>query len=209
MKRQQAAHNLIGPHLRIIQFLTSHFTASRLGSPHAQRIFHKLIRTTLNGLKHCAGHPLAREFYFQVVLFGLNVFRYCTGLDQGARWRLKDAILSAGLAWFTHQPRYVFLSTLRGVTDEKNRWSFGGNRLQIKAETRLMTEVMNALHSVSTFFARASGCLQSLTAKQDLLFVLLENEQVRLDVWLYPLDHERRHLFQYGNSGKVQSDVRF
>ena len=107
MKQQQAAHNLIAPHLRILQFLTSHFNASRLGSPHTQRIFYRLIHVTLNGLKLCAGHPLAREFYFQVVLFGLDIFRYSTGIEQKARWRLKDSILSAGLAWFSHQARYV------------------------------------------------------------------------------------------------------
>ena len=107
LKKQQAAHDLIAPHLRILQLLSSHFTASRLGSPHSQRIFHRLAVVTLDSLKHCAGHPLAREFHFQVLLFGLSVFKYCTGLDQAARWRLKDIILSAGLAWFSYPPRYV------------------------------------------------------------------------------------------------------
>jgi len=105
VKKQQAAQNLITPHLRILQFLASHFNASRLGNTHSQRIFHRLIIVTLDGLKHSAGHPLAREFHFQVVLFGLNVLRYCTGLNQEARWRLKDAILSAALSWFAHPPR--------------------------------------------------------------------------------------------------------
>ena len=105
-KRQQAAHNLIAPHLRILQFLTSHFNSSRLGSPHTQRIFHRLIVLTLNGLKHSAMHPLAREFHFQFILFSLNYLRSCTGFDQAARWRLKDAILSAGLSWFTRPPQY-------------------------------------------------------------------------------------------------------
>lgn len=106
-KRQEAAHSLIAPHLRIVQFLASHFSATRLGSTHTQRIFHRLAFVTLGGLRNSAGHPLAREIHFQIILFSLNVLRHSSGLDQEAQWRLKDAILSAGLAWFSHSPKYV------------------------------------------------------------------------------------------------------
>ena len=191
MKKQQAAHNLIAPHLRLLQFLSSHFNAGRLGSPNSQRIYHKLIITALEGLKRSAGHPLAREFHFQAVLFGLNILRHGTSIDQAARWRLKDMILSAALSWFSHVPR----------------WSFGGNRLQIKAEVRLMADVGSALRIVSSLFAKNMGTLQSLATKQDLLSMLVEDEHMRLIVWLYPLDQEKRHLFSSGHSGKVPSDA--
>ena len=191
MKKQHAAHNQIAPHLRILQFLSSHFNAGRLGSPNTQRIFHKLMIATLEGLKTSAGHPLAREFHFQVVLFGLNILRHGTSINQAARWRLKDMILSAALSWFSHPPR----------------WSFGGNRLQIKAEVRLMADVGSALRVVSSLFAKGMGMLQSLATKQDLLLMLIEDEHMRLIVWLYPLDHERRHTFSSGHSGKVPSDA--
>lgn len=105
VKRQQAAHNLIAPHLRILRFLASHFNATRLGSPHTQKIFQRMITSSLEALRHSTGHPLAREMHFQLVLFGLHVLRYSNGLDQVARWRLKDTILSAALRWFSHQPR--------------------------------------------------------------------------------------------------------
>ena len=104
-RQQQAAHGLIAPHLRILQFLASHFNATRNGNPHVQKTFHRLLSVTLQALRHCTGHPLAREFHFQVVLLGLNFLRYSTDLDMAVRWRLKDAILSAGLRWFSHQPR--------------------------------------------------------------------------------------------------------
>ena len=87
------------------------------------------------------------------------------------------------------------------------RWSFGGNRLQIKAETRLIADVDAALRSVSSFFAQPIGNLQSLSTKQDLLSMLLGNEQTRLIVWLYPLDHEKRHIFSSGNPGKSPPEV--
>ncbi|MCJ1464699.1 phosphatidylinositol-4- kinase [Pseudocyphellaria aurata] len=186
-KQQQLAHDLIAPHLRIIQFLASHFNATRLGSPHTQRIFHRLIIITLDGLKNSSGHPLARETHFQIILFSLNFLKYCTRLNQAAQWRLKDATLSAALAWFSHQPR----------------WSFGGNRLQIKAEARLMTDVETALRAVTPIGHQNFGTLHSLGSKQELLLLLLDNEKFRLEVWLYPLDHERKHLFTSGNASKT------
>ncbi|KAI4143497.1 MAG: hypothetical protein LQ341_002900 [Variospora aurantia] len=188
LKRQQAAVNLIAPHLRILQFFTSHFNATRLGSPHTQRIFLRLIVVSLEALKDTAGHPLAREVYFHLVLFGLHILRFSNGLDQAAQWRFKDTILSAGLRWFSHQPR----------------WSFGGNRLQIKAESRLIADVESALKTVANVGAKGIGQLLPLLRRQDLLQLLLENEQMRLVVWLYPLDHERRHVFSAGHAGKTQ-----
>lgn len=75
------------------------------------------------------------------------------------------------------------------------RWSFGGNRLQLKAETRLMEDVGVALRAVSSTGLATIDTLHSLGSKQELLLALLDHEQMRLDVWLYPLGHERRHIF--------------
>ncbi|KAL6716283.1 Phosphatidylinositol 4-kinase stt4 [Lecanora helva] len=186
---QQAAHNLLAPHLRLLQFLSSHFQASRLASLQSQRVFYKIIMTTIQGLTHSFAHPLAREFYFQAVLFGLNVLRYCAGLGQSIRWKLKDAILSAALSWFSYPPR----------------WSYGGNRLQVKAEVRLVADVKTALTAVSASYTKANGRLLSTINKQDLLYILLEDEEARLGVWLYPFDHERRHVFA-GTSNKAPTD---
>lgn len=116
LKRQQAAHDLIAPHLRILQFLASHFNATRLSSPHLQRIFHHLVVETLGSLRQCSGHPLAREVHFQVIMLGLNVLRYSTILPTRARWKLKDCILSAALRWFSYQPRFVLSKRLILVT---------------------------------------------------------------------------------------------
>ena len=186
-KKQQAAHDLIAPHSRLLYFLSSHFNASRLGSPQLQRIFHKIVSITLQGLRHSPAHPLSRDFYFRTILLGLNILRHCTGLDLPARWKLKNTILSAALSWFSHPPR----------------WSFGGNRLQIKAEVRLMSDVDSALRAASSVFTETNGGLQSLAAKQDLLHTLIEDERTRLAVWLCPLDHERKHILNSGASNRV------
>ena len=177
-KRQQAVHDLIAPHLRILQFLISHFNAVRLGSPHLPRIFQRMVRITLQGLRQSSGHPLAREAHFQVILFALSILRCSDGWGIAARWRLKDSILSAALAWFAGAPS----------------WSYGGNRLQLKAENRLISDVANALNRVNAIGIKASTCLPSLVLKQILLLRLLQSEQARLEVWLYPLDQERQKM---------------
>ncbi|MCJ1389774.1 phosphatidylinositol-4- kinase [Xylographa bjoerkii] len=186
LKRAQAVHNLIAPHLRVLLFLGSHFNANRLGSPHLRRIFQRLIRITLFGLQTSTGHPLAREFHFQVVLFGLTILRYSDDLGEAAKWRFKDRILSTALAWFSHPPR----------------WSFGGNRLQIKAEVQLMTDVETALNAVVTIGSVTTKTLQSLSIKQELLVRLLENEHTHLQVWLFPTDYEKQRIFQLSRSDK-------
>lgn len=170
-KRQQIAHNLLVPHSRLLQFLGSHYNATRFGSPHTQKIFHRLVRITLDGLCRSTGHPLAREIRLQVVLFSLKVLKHSTALKPTTHWRMKDKILSAALSWFSFFPA----------------WSFGGNRIQIKAETYLMNEVSHALREVSHIGAKPGSVLKSLQQKEELLQILLQSEQTRLNVWLYPL----------------------
>ena len=104
-KQQQRAHDLITPHFRLLQFLSSHYTATRLSSSSIEKAYHRMLRTTCRALRHTAGHPLAREVHFSFILLGLQVLRYNTTLSGTAQWRLKDDLLSAGLAWFAHSPR--------------------------------------------------------------------------------------------------------
>lgn len=174
-KRQQVAHNLLAPHSRLLQFLSSHFNATRLGSPNTEKVFIRLLDVTLDGLKRATGHPLAREIRFQIILFALKVLRYSTGLSSSAKCFLKDRILSAALSWFSFAPC----------------WSFGGNRLQLKAETRLLIDVASALKTVQMNGDKQTTLVKSLQAKETLLQALIESEQVRLSVWLYPLNEPR------------------
>lgn len=78
------------------------------------------------------------------------------------------------------------------------RWSFGGNRLQIKAETHLITDVLNALKLVQHIGSRALGALAALQQKSELLSMLLADEQTRLLVWLFPLDYHSKEHFVSG-----------
>ena len=79
------------------------------------------------------------------------------------------------------------------------RWSFGGNRLQIKAETHVLADVQANLDAIGkTITIGVAG--SKLKAKQDLLSLLIADEQSRLMVWLYPLDHAKKHHFTSSQS---------
>lgn len=176
--------------MRLLQFLGSHFNATRLGSPHTEKAFLRLLNVTLDGLKCATGHPLAREIRFQIVLFGLKVLRHSSALDLRSKCLLKDRILSAALRWFTFAPR----------------WSFGSNRLQLKAETRLLADVSAALRNVTFTGLNPTPLLKSLQSKESLLHALIESEQERLTVWLNPLN-EVRDIYFPNQGSKSPSEV--
>jgi len=183
---QQTAIDLLSPHLRLIQLLSSHYHANRHGNPHIQKIFLRLVRIALRGLKTATGHPLSREARFQLVLLALQVLRYSTGLTERQQTSLKDLIISGALSWFKFPPQ----------------WSFGGNKLQVKSEAHLLQDVTNFLNGISTIGAQS----RTLRVRQDLLVMLLENEQFRLATWLYPLEHSRRHHLLPSYSARPTGD---
>lgn len=105
-RHQQRIHDLSVPHFRVFQFLSSHYSATRLSSPTLEKAYHRLLRVTFRGLRATGCHPLMRELHFHTILLGLKVLRYSTTLGPAAYWRFKDDLLTAALAWFAHAPRY-------------------------------------------------------------------------------------------------------
>jgi phosphatidylinositol 4-kinase len=106
-KRQQHIYNLIAPHFRLLQFLSSHFVASRLGKSDFERVYVRLIHITLDAMSVGCSQPLAREAYFHIILLGLKIVRFSTTLSSPIKWRFMDRLLTAALAWFAHAPQYV------------------------------------------------------------------------------------------------------
>lgn len=185
-KRKHIIHNLLAPHSQLLQFLSSHYNATRLGNPDTHHMFLRLLDITLEAVKDAAPHPMAREIRFQVLLLGLRVLRTSTTMGAIAKFRLKDQILSAGLGWFDSPPR----------------WSFGSNMLQLKTEIRLISDLLAALAGNSSIGAQAAGSIKSLAAKEQLLSLLLESEQSRLHVWVRPTDPSKSHSFHHHHTGK-------
>ncbi|KAF3186191.1 phosphatidylinositol-4- kinase [Orbilia oligospora] len=188
-KHQTAAINMLSPHLTLLKFLSSHFHASRHGDPNVIRMFLRLIRISLVGLKNASPHPLAREARFQFILFSLQVLKYTPGIMPAVmQWKLKEEIFSAALNWFTYQPR----------------WSYGGNKMQLRAEGLVMKEVALAIQGLS---AVGNATVKSLELKQELLLLLLENEQARVSTWITPLDAPRKQAPVPGIVPRQVSDV--
>lgn len=177
LKQQQDAQNTLSPHMRVLQFFESHFNAVRLGNLQDQQLFCRLVSSTVVALANTQSHPLAREIHFRIIVFGLKILQNLRPRNGPATWKLKDQILSAALSWFKHTPR----------------WSFGGNRLQIKAEDKVFADTLSMLRSVTDIGSQSQGSYKSLQAKEDLLQILIEHERSRLRVWLFPLEPERKH----------------
>ena len=113
---------------------------------------------------------MSRELRFNIIMLSLKVLRHGTVLTAAGQYRLKNQMLSAALSWFSFAPCFTF----------------GGNRLQLKAEVKLLSDVAAGLDSVRHIGAKNSSTLKRLQDKEELLFALLENEQSRLRVWLDP-----------------------
>jgi phosphatidylinositol 4-kinase len=190
-KRRHFVHDVLAPHTRLLQFFASHYNATRLGNPDTQRIFLRLLDATLDKMGQATNHPMAREIRLQVVLFGLKVLKSSTTIGAIAQWRLKNRILSAGLSWFKAAPR----------------WSFGSNTLQLKTEIRLLSDVMTALKAISFIGAHPVGNIKSIQPKEQLLLLLLESEQSRLSVWVYPLVEPPKTHQQFHNLNRNTIEV--
>jgi len=104
-KQQQRAHDLIAPHYRILQFLSSHYNATRLTNASTEKAYLRLLTATFDGMRHTTSHPLAREVHFQLIELGLEVVQNSRQLNTTQRWKFKDALLSAALAWFAQPAR--------------------------------------------------------------------------------------------------------
>jgi phosphatidylinositol 4-kinase len=170
--------------------LSSHFSASRLSKSDVERVYVRLIHITLDAMSVGCSQPLAREAYFHIILLGLKIARHCTTLASAIKGRLLDRILTAALAWFAQAPQ----------------WSFGGNRLQLKAETHILADVQAHLDAIGKTLT-AGDIGSKHRAKQDLLSMLIANEQSRLLVWLFPLDHAKKSHFTLSSSRAGLPDV--
>ena len=168
------AQNTISPNLRLIHFFQSHFNAIRLASDNTQHTFIRMMEKTLRSFMHVQAHPLLREVHFHVVSFALRLLRFSTCFTKLSLWSFKDLIISVGLSWFNAPPA----------------WSFGGSRLQLKAEVQVLQGVRMALQETRHLGKSNSSRRKDAAPRTTLLEILIESEIVRLNVWLYPVKQE-------------------
>ena len=67
--------------------------------------------------------------------------------------------------------------------------------MQLKAETHLLADVVERLKKVASVMPRGQEQRDFHQAREELLEFLLLNEQTRLLVWLFPLDHGTKFFF--------------
>ncbi|KAG0234712.1 phosphatidylinositol-4- kinase [Actinomortierella wolfii] len=193
-KAYKIASYLFAPHLIWIEFLSSRFQATRYGNKDIVDIMTRLILLTFDTGVKMSTHPLAREGRFQLVLLGLRLLQ-SNRMEALVEYKVRSALYLAALSWFELSPR----------------WSFGGNKMLSKTETRVMREFQSALerdkisletilsaiqasdqggHGPNYIFTdnlNRDAIVRKHTQSRRLLLLLTENELNRLGVWSTPL----------------------
>ncbi|KAF8978635.1 phosphatidylinositol-4- kinase [Entomortierella lignicola] len=191
----KVASYLFAPHVIWIEFLSSRFQATRYGNSDMVDIFTRLLQLTFGSSYKMSTHPLAREGRFQLILLGLRLIQ-SNRMEALIEYKLRSALYLAALSWF----------------ELSARWSFGGNKMLSKTETRIMREFGVALDQDKIFLDSIFSSFQSSetqsgvssnyiiaedltrdaivrkhTQCRRLLALLNENELNRLSVWSVPL----------------------
>ncbi|KAI7828997.1 hypothetical protein BC939DRAFT_393774 [Gamsiella multidivaricata] len=190
-KSYKIASYLFAPHTIWIEFLSSRFQATRYRNRDMVDIFTRLLQLTFGNEHRMSTHPLAREGRFLLLILGLQLLQ-SNNMEALIEYKLRSVLYLSALSWFELSPR----------------WSFGGNKMLSKTETRIMKEFGVALEKdkilldtiLSSIQAGASGADYIFTEKltrdaivrkhtqcRRLLSLLTENELSRLGVWSTPL----------------------
>lgn len=190
-KRQQYNTDVISPIVRLYQFITSHFYATRFSSPFIGKVY---LRSTQIGNYTRAlakTEPIARELHFRFVL---SVLRTSAGLIPAGEdmvWMTRDMILTHAFKWFARP----------------SRWSFGGNKLQLKADIKVLAEVAGTVETMISSCPPATSSRRALLPRFELLSALVQDEIHRLAVWLSPLESGMFHGLHGHHDTKISENV--
>ncbi|KAG0005415.1 phosphatidylinositol-4- kinase [Entomortierella chlamydospora] len=207
-KGYKFASYLFAPHVIWIEFLSSRFQATRYDNRDMVDIFTRLLQLTFDSGYKMSTHPLAREGRFQLILLGLRLIQ-SNRMEALVEYKVRSALYHVALSWFELSPR----------------WSFGGNKMLSKTETRIMKEFGVALDQDKIFLDSIFSSFQASetqsgvgsdyiiahnmtrdaiirkhTQCRRLLALLTENELNRLSVWSTP-------LVMSGTTPEVNSNV--
>ncbi|EJU05379.1 atypical/PIKK/PI4K protein kinase [Dacryopinax primogenitus] len=211
---QASAKRLLTPHALLLRALTSRFQAVRY---HHAGLILILLRLVLRSTRAHqlsvanmipSTHPLAREVRFSMLLFGFEVLK-SSRMDTYTELKMREELYAAAFSWFAARPQ----------------WSFGGDRVQIDADTKIMQEFSRVIHSdgirgdhlttsLSTshpgFCMPGHASLAEYAAqhknRNELLRLLVENEIARLIVWANPTNDLKREQDQPSTIEKSFTD---
>lgn len=210
VERENAlATRLFSPHLTLIHLISSRYQAFRYRDPTMVLALVRLIQRSGAATSLISSHPLAREARFSLIVFG---FRLIQGsrLDGLVEFQLRDALYRMAFAWFAGRPE----------------WSFGSNRLQVRAEMQLFSELLDVLRAdqlrasfVITSFPPAiasvrlpgqlsvSEAIRTFSDRRTLLQLLVESELSRFAVWANPLADASRGADFNGELSKTMTEA--
>ncbi|TDL24976.1 atypical/PIKK/PI4K protein kinase [Rickenella mellea] len=186
----ETARKLLSPHVLVLQMLLSRFQTARYRKPGLMLLILRLVLRTALAHKMMSTHPLAREARFSFLLFGFEALK-SSEMDSFCEHRLRDALYSAAFSWFSVRPQ----------------WSYGANRVQIDADTKLLSEFSSLLstdavrgsHHISLVSTtRMPEYVTRLKNVNRLLRLLVDNEIYRLRVWSNPMNDPKRGVDHVG-----------
>ncbi len=202
------ATRLFTPHLTLLRLIASRFSAFHYRDPAMVLAMVRLLQHSAEAVDQMSTHPLSREVRFTLVNFGLRLVQ-SSRLDGLVEYQLRTGIYKIAFAWFA----------------KRAQWSFGSNRLQVRAEMQLLSDTLRALQddafravSVITSFpsdlayvrlprsVTISEAARTIADQRMLLCLLIESELHRFSIWSNPLANASRGTDYIGAVTKSMTD---
>ncbi|KZO97923.1 atypical/PIKK/PI4K protein kinase [Calocera viscosa TUFC12733] len=195
---QAGAKRLLTPHTLLLRALTSRFQAVRYHHAGLILILLRLVLRSTRAHNLLSTQPLAREARFSMLLFGFEVLK-SSRMDTYTELKMREELYGAAFSWFAVRPQ----------------WSFGGDRVQIDADIKILQEFSRVIFSdgirgdhltTSLSTSHPGFCMPGASSlaeyavqhknRNELLRLLVENEIQRLIVWVNPANDLRREQDQ-------------
>ncbi|GAA6012158.1 hypothetical protein JCM11491_001767 [Sporobolomyces phaffii] len=187
------ASRLFAPMTEMLEFLSSRFQAFRYRDANLVLACARLMHRCLDSFKTWTHHPLSRELRFRFLAFGFCILQG-SETESGAEFNFRNKLYAAAFDWFSVPPV----------------WSFGTNRIQLKADLQAVEELASIIDNdfvsfVSTssstnlgtsdllpFKTSVSRAKEDHSLRKELLNILLHDEADRLKLWLNPTQDSKR-----------------
>ncbi|PWN26051.1 hypothetical protein BDZ90DRAFT_281021 [Jaminaea rosea] len=212
VREGEKANRLFMPHLTLVQLMSSRFQAFRYRDPTMVLALVRMLQRSAAATDHMSAHPLARQAFFSLVLFGFQLVQG-SQLDGLVEYKLRTALYGMAFHWFAHSPQF----------------SHGSNRLQSAAEMQLLRDLLATVKadsvrskSITTSYIgvtasaiRLPGYLTLQEAQREaddrraVLTLFLEDELRRLSVWQNPLEDPTRGSDYSGDMARTMNDAKW
>lgn len=196
------ARRLLSPHTLVLQMLFSRLQAAKYRRPGLMSLIQRLVLRSARAYRTLSTHALAREARFSFLIFGLEALGG-SRLDSYCEYALRESLYAAAFSWFSVRPQ----------------WTHGANRLQMDADSKLLTEFLSYLQADAARLAHEVSSLgQTQATSMNPTYIsrlkthslplklLVENEIYRLSVWLNPVSDPKRGVDHPSNLERSMTD---